>query len=202
MITSSTLPRAHRSGRSRVPAGAERERLHPANQVRRLHTRAGDVCTFHDNRSRKSRSAPLQRTLRFQGFSPLTNPLRPAAVSSGESLAPPMGFGPLQGTFAVRFRPPLGGSSAGPASWFPSRLCSRCRGDSRRLELRRSLQEFPFGGEVHGRCLPHRADGPDSRRDDFSASSGESIARPGVPAAEAVTSAGAVLPESVRMSNS
>jgi hypothetical protein len=65
--------------------------------------RSGVVGTFRVVRFRTPRSIPLQRTPRFQGVSPLTSPLRSCAVSSIESLAPPMGFFPLQdpSTFAV-----------------------------------------------------------------------------------------------------
>ena len=160
-------------------------RVHGTRRTRYCcsHTRAGGDCTFRDDRSRRSRSAPSQQTLRFQGFTPLTNPLRPTAVSSGDSLAPPMGFVPLQGLLVVRFRPPLGRSHSGPASWFPPDLGSRgavaIHGGTSHVDPSGSC---PALRKCTGGAFLGEADGLESCRGAFSASSRESIARPGVPA--------------------
>jgi hypothetical protein len=163
------------------------------------HARWG-LGTSHAVRCQTSRSAPLQRVLRFQGVSPLTNPLRPSAVSSGESLAPPMGLVPLQGPSpSVSAR--LSAEAAWqPASWPPcgpgSRDAVANHGGASRVD--------PFGGcpasrVCTGSAPSQQRGGFGSRRGAFSASSGEPTSRSVVPAAEAVTSAGVVPPESVRM---
>jgi len=59
--------------------------------------RSGGAGTFSVARCQTPKSMPLRRTPRFQGVSPLMSPLRSDAVSSTDSLAPSMGFVPLQG---------------------------------------------------------------------------------------------------------
>jgi hypothetical protein len=76
------------------------------------------------------KSKPLYRTPWFQGFAPLMSPLRPDAVSSIDSLAPSMGFVPLQGrsTLAVgcdvqrASQPPANGLLVGTEIRSPGRV--------------------------------------------------------------------------------
>jgi hypothetical protein len=64
------------------------------------------IGTFDAARCQTPPSAPLRWSSRLQGFSPLTSPLRPTAVSSDVPLVSPMGFVPLQGLSALA--PPFG----------------------------------------------------------------------------------------------
>lgn len=124
-----------------------------ANPTVSRRARAGCIGTSRHARCRTYRSAPLQRTRRFQGFSPLTNPLRPTAVSSGRSLAPPMGFVPLQGSL----RPPTATSSRrGPTAHQQAGVDrSGPRGavaNHGGAALRSSHRRFPCIASRHGQC--------------------------------------------------
>jgi len=72
-----------------------RLRASPASTPSRMRSEVNG--TFRAARCRTPWSLPLQRTPWFQGVSPLMSPLRTDTVSSTDSLAPPMGFVPLQG---------------------------------------------------------------------------------------------------------
>jgi len=150
-------------------------------------------------RFRTSWPAPLRRTSRFQGFSPLTSPLRPSTVSSTESLAPPMGLCPLQGlsSLAVDCM-----SSALPN---PSKLGwgapgRGLRGESRRRFPRTSLRRLPCGGRLQaGSRRLVAALAPRLRL--FSAWRG-AVSRLDVPTAEAATTIEASPSKSVRVPRS
>jgi len=125
------------------PAGARAALRFGRTRGASLRCRAGEPGAFRGGRFRSSRSAPLQRTRRFQGVSPLTNPLRSAAVSSGEPLAPPMGFVPLQGLLpsaGARLSAVAGRSTASCGALGPgSRLTMASHGDADRVDPSGSL---------------------------------------------------------------
>jgi len=124
-----------RAGRSRVARPRRR-------------TRAAGA--FDATRCRASSSTPLQWSSRLQGFTPLTSPLRPIAVSSDASLVSPMGLVPLQGPAApafvrIRSGPKPGAdrrvgshwrTSGHPSPAFPARRVASVRAAV-------SLREFP-----------------------------------------------------------
>lgn len=101
-----TSPCVTDGNRSDRPLRSQRRRR-PGEPARCRDARAGVLDASPSARCRTTRSARVQRTRRFQGFSPLTNPLRSPAVSSWRSPAPPMGFVPLRGPEASAGDSPL-----------------------------------------------------------------------------------------------
>jgi hypothetical protein len=139
---------------SRTPA----ERARPANTAGEPAaplSRAAPIALAPSKPSVASRPSQYRswRAPRFQGFSQLMSPLHFLAVSSGEMLAPPMGFDFLQGPRFLVVACGLQEASRLPASWLSF------------------LPRFAFVMAIHdGACRAHPSvcsSAQDSRRSDL-----------------------------------